>query len=492
MVTVGAVSTGVLLCGSGEAVESLADVLAEEPVTLRRAGDAVSVLEHLETSDVDCVVAPGRVGDLDLEHLVRELRSRGYASPIVGLADGADLVGVLGADVDEVVPAQDPETGARGVLDVLARDRLEAAKTARRRLREAVADAEAAMAVADSRGAVEAALVETLVERANYRSGWVGRYDADDGAVTPAVAAGLPLAHLADRPRRGATATAVEGHGVGVEAEGTERTLVVPLGEAPESVLYLNTERPGEVPEVERDILADLGIAAGEALSRVVGQVSEAAEAEPGETVADARSRVDTDGLSVLGDALAHELSNQVDVAMTHLGLAGDREDAAEHVAHVEDALERMSALADDAQALARGDVDSQPCALEEVAAAAWARIDVGDSTLEAEPGRVWADEQQLTLMLENLFRNAVEHGRPEGEDGVGVRIGPRDDGGFVVADDGVGIPEAEREAVLEWGYSGTEGGGVGLGIVRLVAERHDWTIDVGESDEGGVAITVG
>lgn len=68
------------------------------------------------------------------------------------------------------------------------------------------------------------------------------------------------------------------------------------------------------------------------------------------------------------------------------------------------------------------------------------------------------------------------------------VDVGPLSDGtGFVVADDGPGIPEGARDTVLEWG----DGTGVGLGNVLPVADRHGWTVQVGESRECGARVAV-
>lgn len=74
----------------------------------------------------------------------------------------------------------------------------------------------------------------------------------------------------------------------------------------------------------------------------------------------------------------------------------------------------------------------------------------------------IQADETRLQQLLENLFRNAVEHG----VDSVAVTVDDLDDG-FYIEDDGPGIPEADRETVFEVGYStNTEGTGLGLSIV--------------------------
>jgi signal transduction histidine kinase len=87
--------------------------------------------------------------------------------------------------------------------------------------------------------------------------------------------------------------------------------------------------------------------------------------------------------------------------------------------------------------------------------------------------------------LFENLFRNCVEHGVDDAS-GLSVTVGPLPDG-FYVADDGVGVPEAERDHVVEFGYTTTDDGtGIGLGIVEDVATAHGWTVTVTESEDGG------
>jgi signal transduction histidine kinase len=65
------------------------------------------------------------------------------------------------------------------------------------------------------------------------------------------------------------------------------------------------------------------------------------------------------------------------------------------------------------------------------------------------------------------------------------VTVGDLEDG-FYVADDGVGIPPDDREAVFESGYSADDGTGLGLSIVRQVATEHGWDVSLTGSDAGG------
>lgn len=95
------------------------------------------------------------------------------------------------------------------------------------------------------------------------------------------------------------------------------------------------------------------------------------------------------------------------------------------------------------------------------------------------------ADESRLSRVVENLFRNAVEHGGSE------VRMGDLADG-FYVENNGPGIAPDDRERVFETVYStAAEGTGFGVGIVREIVDAHGWAVSVGESEEGGARFSI-
>jgi signal transduction histidine kinase len=99
----------------------------------------------------------------------------------------------------------------------------------------------------------------------------------------------------------------------------------------------------------------------------------------------------------------------------------------------------------------------------------------------------ILADHGRLRQLLENLFRNAVDHG---GED-VAITVGELEQG-FYVADDGPGISPDNRDNVFESGYSTSEdGNGLGLQIVKQIVDGHDWDITVTESKEGGARFEI-
>jgi signal transduction histidine kinase len=192
--------------------------------------------------------------------------------------------------------------------------------------------------------------------------------------------------------------------------------------------------------------------------------------------------------LEEFASVVSHDLRNPLNVAQGRVELASDaRETGDEHLATAERALDRMETLIEELLMLAREGKaveDAEPVDLGAVAESCWRSVVTGEATLVVESDRrIRADRTRLQALFENLFRNAVEHG---GSD-VTITVGDLESGaGFFVADDGVGIPDADRERVFESGYSTARGGsGLGLAIVSVVAEGHGWTVEVGESEGG-------
>ena len=111
--------------------------------------------------------------------------------------------------------------------------------------------------------------------------------------------------------------------------------------------------------------------------------------------------------------------------------------------------------------------------------------IDLG---FELSDAQVAGDALLLREALANLVHNALEY-TPQGGR-VTVRTGLRNDCAFLeVEDDGPGIAPAEREQVLERFYraAGTAGTGSGLGlsIVREIAQAHGAGISIGAGENG-------
>jgi signal transduction histidine kinase len=201
--------------------------------------------------------------------------------------------------------------------------------------------------------------------------------------------------------------------------------------------------------------------------------------------------------LDQFASLLSHDLRNPLNVADGFVELARKTGDT-DNLDRVADSLDRMDSLIDDVLTLARQGqtiAETESVDLAEVAREAWGNVDTADATLTVGADlAVEADPDRLVRLFENLFRNAVEHARPD----VVVRVGAADAGdgvdraGFYVSDDGPGIPEAHRDDVLEDGFSTSEDGlGLGLSIVRSIVEAHGWGVSVGESDAGGARFEV-
>ncbi|SDY06995.1 sensor histidine kinase [Halopenitus persicus] len=191
--------------------------------------------------------------------------------------------------------------------------------------------------------------------------------------------------------------------------------------------------------------------------------------------------------LDRFASVVSHDLRNPLNVAQGRVELALETGDD-EHLAAAANALDRMEELIADVLTLARQGQpigETERVRLEAVAEAAWSVIEADAATLAvADDPAFRADADRLKQLLENLFRNAIEHG---GSD-VRVTVGALPDGtGFYVADDGPGIPEESREEVFEYGYTtNRDGTGFGLAIVSEIAEAHGWDVTATEGATGG------
>ncbi|SDG09413.1 PAS domain S-box-containing protein [Halorubrum xinjiangense] len=182
---------------------------------------------------------------------------------------------------------------------------------------------------------------------------------------------------------------------------------------------------------------------------------------------------------------VSHDLRNPLSVAEGHLGLVQVAE-GREHLDTAINAIERSQALIDDLLTLAQEGAQQseiETIDLAEAAKSSWETVETPQASLSArELPKIKADRSRLQQLLENLYRNSIEHG---GE-AVTVSVGATDSG-FYVADNGVGIPESKRTEIFEAGYStSADGTGFGLQIVEQVAKAHGWVIAVSESEQGG------
>ncbi|GAB3022856.1 sensor histidine kinase [Natronobiforma cellulositropha] len=189
--------------------------------------------------------------------------------------------------------------------------------------------------------------------------------------------------------------------------------------------------------------------------------------------------------LEEFASVVSHDLRNPLNVAQGRLEETY-RTGNPDHLREVAAALERMNVLIDETLSIARGGRyvdDPEEVQLVALVSDAWATVDTGEATLETDGTRTLSvDRSRARQLFENLFRNAVDHG----PDDVCVRVGTTQTG-FFVEDDGPGIPAVKRTRVLERGFStAADGSGLGLSIVRAIADAHNWSVSVTESESGG------
>ena len=194
-------------------------------------------------------------------------------------------------------------------------------------------------------------------------------------------------------------------------------------------------------------------------------------------------------------DVVSHDLRNPLNVLGGALELAQQTGEP-EHFERGKRAYERMEELIDDLLTLARQGEDVERLEtvdLGRIADESWktaATAATAEAALAVETDlAVRCHEGRFRELLENLFRNTIEHG---GEDAT-VTVGELTSAdGFFVADDGPGVPPEHRDQVFESGFSTAEDGtGFGLSIVDQIAVAHDWEVRVAESDAGGARFEV-
>jgi signal transduction histidine kinase len=203
-------------------------------------------------------------------------------------------------------------------------------------------------------------------------------------------------------------------------------------------------------------------------------------------------------------DDAGHELRTPITVIRGHLELMGDDPaDRRDTIGLVTDELDRMSRIVDDLIVLAKAE---QPDFLT------LGPVDVADLTVDvlakarALGPRQWtvaelaetttlADGQRLTQALLQLAANAVQHTG----DGDRISIGSVAAGGRVrlwVSDTGSGIAPEDLERIFERFARGSEprrseGAGLGLTIVRTIAQAHGGVVRVDSELGRGATFTL-
>jgi len=187
-----------------------------------------------------------------------------------------------------------------------------------------------------------------------------------------------------------------------------------------------------------------------------------------------------------------------------HLELLGeDPAEREETVALVTDELDRMARFVEDLLLLAKAEqgdfLHLGPLDLdvltEELYAKAKALADRDWRLAGSGTGRLTADRQRITQAVMQLAQNAAEHTRPGDRIAVGSAIS-NGQARLWVADGGPGIPLQEHEQIFERFHRAgdrrrSDGAGLGLSIVRAIAEAHGGRIELDAREGAGSTFTL-
>lgn len=202
----------------------------------------------------------------------------------------------------------------------------------------------------------------------------------------------------------------------------------------------------------------------------------------------------------------SHELRSPLATITAALDLAHGRPELLDHSLIDESLLpeaQRMQRLVGDLLLLARADEDSAllnevDVDLDDIVYAEADRVQTITGlrvSTAINHARVTGDPRALSRLVRNLVDNAIRHAESE----IRLECTPyAKRAEIVVADDGPGVPLAERRRVfdrfvrLDSPRTRESGGaGLGLAIVAQIVDAHRGTVEVGESPSGGACFVV-
>ena len=195
------------------------------------------------------------------------------------------------------------------------------------------------------------------------------------------------------------------------------------------------------------------------------------------------------------------ELVERAPDAGARAAALSELEDGVDRAAHLVEQLLAMARLEPEALAKNFGDCDLVALAKDVIVARAGLAADRGIDLGLARGAAVRArgDAASLSMLLANLLDNALRYTPKGGRIDVAVD----DDAGravLTVADTGPGIPASDRERVFDRFHRGANvgsppgqtGSGLGLSIVKRIADTHGARVTLESADDGpGLVVRV-
>lgn len=241
-------------------------------------------------------------------------------------------------------------------------------------------------------------------------------------------------------------------------------------------------------------VLAAGGVASAASLQRRLGEISVALERA---------QRTSTVGLLTAG--FAHEMKNALTVVLGFAELARTAAERAQaepkvtrHLKELENETRRTVGQLQSFLSYASGEkVPRRPQDVNELVGDALQMVRpmarMKDLQLEqttGEPPRVDADPFAIRQLLLNVLLNALDFARTR----IVVATGQSADGRseISIADDGPGVPSADRERIFQRFVTTRPGGnGLGLSTSKEIAEAHGGTLTLRETPGGGATFVL-
>ena len=205
--------------------------------------------------------------------------------------------------------------------------------------------------------------------------------------------------------------------------------------------------------------------------------------------------------------AAAHELSTPLTILRGQANLSLQRprsiQEYRQALCFIEESTLEMSQLVESLLTLARS---NQPPVLlatnledlvlevvENLSSAAHVRSIKLELQTQSAP--VCGDPTALRLVVNNLLENAIKYTQVGGNVWLRTKTNTQEVM-LEVSDNGFGVPSAELERLSHafergFGLQAVKGAGLGLALVKAVAEQHGGRLELGQALEGGLRATV-
>lgn len=201
-------------------------------------------------------------------------------------------------------------------------------------------------------------------------------------------------------------------------------------------------------------------------------------------------------------DDAGHELRTPLTIVMGHFDLMEqDPKQAKTSLPIIRDELKRMSRLVLDLQTLTKSSspsfIQSQVVDLDQFAAEIEAKArSLGAENIEvkAPPVGYSFDPERVTQALLQLVENSLKHGGTDVK--IEVNMAVSDSLEISVSDSGPGVSDQDMEKLFlpffrAKGKVDLEGSGIGLALVKAIAEAHHGRVAAERSELGGLKITL-